>query len=184
MNIFYLDHNPAEIPKYMSDAHVNKMILESAQMLSTTFWISTGIGHRPQALTQSERSELTQIANRGHRAGFYKPTHVNHPCSIWARTCRENAQWLLDHMAALNAEWQYRYGHTRNHKSWDTVKGFDLSLLPSYGEGTTHAVAMPLDYIVKGDQIQSYRNYYMAEKVQGAKFTKRSRPKFKTTNPL
>ena len=54
MNIFFLDKNPILAAKYHSDAHVIKMILESAQLLSTAHRVLDGyevitqnkIGHR------------------------------------------------------------------------------------------------------------------------------------------
>ena len=40
MNIFYLHNDPTECAKLHTDKHVVKMILESAQMLSTAHHIS------------------------------------------------------------------------------------------------------------------------------------------------
>ena len=59
MNIFVLDQNIEKCAKYHCDKHVIKMILESAQMLSSVVRI------------------------QGFDIG-YKLTHKNHPCSIWA----------------------------------------------------------------------------------------------------
>ena len=41
MNIFILDKNPKIAAEYHCDKHVVKMILESAQMLSTTHWLQS-----------------------------------------------------------------------------------------------------------------------------------------------
>ena len=42
MNIFYLDKNPKVAAQMMCDKHVVKMILESAQMLSTAHRVLDG----------------------------------------------------------------------------------------------------------------------------------------------
>jgi hypothetical protein len=71
MNIFILDEIPEKCARYHCDAHVIKMILESAQMLSTTVRLS-GI-------------------DRG-----YKITHQNHPCTLWTGESLSNWQWLRE----------------------------------------------------------------------------------------
>ena len=42
MNIFYISDNPVEAAEWMVDKHVVKMILESAQLLSTAHRILDG----------------------------------------------------------------------------------------------------------------------------------------------
>lgn len=42
MNIFYLDTDPTKAAQYMTDRHVVKMILESAQLLSTAHRVLDG----------------------------------------------------------------------------------------------------------------------------------------------
>ena len=91
MNIFYLDRDPVIAAQMMCDKHVVKMILESAQMLSTA--------HR--VLDGDEYAD---------RKGLYKLAHKNHPSTIWVRSSLENYTWLYDHMVALMAEYTYRYG--------------------------------------------------------------------------
>ena len=91
MNIFYLDRDPVIAAQMMCDKHVVKMILESAQMLSTA--------HR--VLDGDEYAD---------RRGLYKLAHKNHPSTIWVRSSLENYTWLYDHMVALMEEYTYRYG--------------------------------------------------------------------------
>ena len=79
MNIFYLDKNPVVAAQMQCDKHVVKMILESAQMLSTA--------HR--VLDGNEYAD---------KKGLYKMAHKNHPSTIWARSSLENYVWLFDHM--------------------------------------------------------------------------------------
>ena len=42
MNIFYISDNPVEAAEWMVDRHVVKMILESAQLLSTAHRLLDG----------------------------------------------------------------------------------------------------------------------------------------------
>ena len=69
MNIFVLDLNIKKCARYHCDRHVVKMILESAQMLSSALRLN-GWDHG------------------------YKVTHPNHPCTIWTRASLSNWKWL------------------------------------------------------------------------------------------
>ena len=91
MNIFYLDRHPIKAAQMMCDKHVVKMILESAQMLSTAHRVLDGDEYADEV-------------------GLYKMAHKNHPSTIWVRSSLENYTWLYDHMVALMVEYTYRYG--------------------------------------------------------------------------
>ena len=79
MNIFALSECPEQSALWLDDIRKNKMILESAQMLSTAIrWLDPD----------------TTLP-------VYKLAYINHPCSKWARQSRSNFKWLLDHMTAL-----------------------------------------------------------------------------------
>ena len=80
MNIFILDRDPVLAAQYQCDKHVVKMVLETAQIMST-------------------------IAG-----GPYKPTHAKHPCVRWAEENLANYMWLSLHGEALCAEYTHRYG--------------------------------------------------------------------------
>ena len=79
MNIFAFDKCPMQSALWLDDIRKNKMILESAQMLSTAV----------RALCPDTTLEV------------YKTAYLNHPCSKWARQSRANFQWLLHHMSWL-----------------------------------------------------------------------------------
>ena len=130
MNIFILDENPALAAMYHCDKHVNKMILESAQMLSTVV------------------------------GGPYKPTHKHHPCTLWVSESRQNAEWLYRLALHLNGEYRLRYGKTVNHKSWDAIKDIwrSFDVLPDRGL-TPFAQAMPEEFKNKA-AVTAYRDYY------------------------
>lgn len=73
MNIFVLSLDPFEAASMQCDKHVVKMVLETAQILSTV-----------KTLLNEEGAP-------------YKPTHVNHPCVTWAKIT-ENRRWLTWHL--------------------------------------------------------------------------------------
>ena len=78
MNIFVLDSNPEIAASYHCDQHLHKMILESAQMLSTV------------ALHYATfRKDLKGLPH-------YKPTHINHPCTDWLREDIRNVFWMYN----------------------------------------------------------------------------------------
>jgi hypothetical protein len=89
MNIFVTDLDPEVCAQNLDDKRVIKMILESAQMLSTA------------------------MNTRGGQ-GPYKTTHVNHPCTVWVRASTANYYWLLNHFLTLCYEYTARYG--KEHK--------------------------------------------------------------------
>jgi len=87
VNIFASDPDPAVSARFLDDKRVIKMVLESAQLLSTAM-------------------------NECGAVGPYRTTHKNHPCSIWCRQSRTNYEWLLNHLRELCAEYARRYGKT------------------------------------------------------------------------
>ncbi len=143
MNIFILDIDIEKCASYYNDRHCVKMILESAQMLSTACRLN------------------------GIDAG-YKATHKNHPCNIWTRHSRSNWLWLRDLVFALNAEWRNRFDHSYNHKSFGVVKKLPIPNIKDIGL-TPFALAMPEGYKQK-NAVSSYRNYYMGDKRHIAKW--------------
>jgi hypothetical protein len=88
MNIFYLDHDPVIAATLAYDSHVVKMPLESMQMLCTNIQIIF--------------PEYTNPA-------LMKRCFENHPCTVWARSSKDNFRWLVKHTGALFAEYTKRY---------------------------------------------------------------------------
>lgn len=86
MNIFILHENPTEAAKMHCDQHLGKMILESAQMLSTTI------------------HKLTEANNLPPPEGIYKPTHRNHPCTLWCGESYANFLWVVDLVYSLQMQ--------------------------------------------------------------------------------
>lgn len=88
MNIFASSLYPVESAKVLDDIRVNKMIIESAQMLARVLEIS-GV-------------KIDCLPDIGER-------HYNHPCALWVQESDYNFSWLLAH-----AQWLcYRYAQLR-----------------------------------------------------------------------
>ena len=157
MNIFYLDRDPVVAAQMMCDKHVVKMILESAQMLSTAHRVLDG----------------DDIANS---KGLYKMAHKNHPSTIWVRTNSSNYEWLWEHMDALMKEYTYRYDkhHATErliHYLWEFPRNI------SHGEFTDPPQCMP-DYCKGDDTISAYHTYYIVEKSDFATWKRRAKPEW------
>jgi hypothetical protein len=147
MNIFVLDTDPIVAAGYLCDRHVPKMLLESAQMLST----------------------VLHEAGASHPA-LYRSTHARHPCTIWTGSSRANAKWLISHAKAIGHEWRVRYVHSRSHAS-EPILDVAMTMLDYLPDGpiTPFALAMPECYR-DNDAVLAYRQYYREEKRSIAKW--------------
>jgi hypothetical protein len=135
MNIFALDQNPYKAAVFHCDKHIVKMVIETAQILSTV--------HRKCGYDGDE---------------LYRKTHANHPCTIWAGENVGNYEWTWQLFVALCDQYTLRYN--KIHASSRLLE--PLSWMPDElpdGELTPFAQAMPDD--VKGkDGVAAYRAYY------------------------
>jgi hypothetical protein len=152
VNIFILDEDPETCARYHCDKHVVKMILESAQMLST----------------------ISRL-NGGGEVG-YKPTHKNHPCTKWVGQSLTNWFWLQKLTEYLNQEYIHRYNKEENHKSYDVAKKLIVPNLPVLGL-TPFAQAMP-DQYKNADTVTAYRTYYLQEKTKLLQWKNRLTPEW------
>ena len=94
MNIFYLDRRPDDAAEMHCDKHCVKMILEYAQLLSTTHRVLDGDDAHPD---------------------LYKIAHKNHPSTIWTRSSKQHYDWLFRLFRMLSAEYSIRYGLISDH---------------------------------------------------------------------
>jgi hypothetical protein len=158
MNIFYLDKDPVIAAQMSCDRHVVKMILESAQMLSTAHRVCDG----------------DEIADS---KGMYKMAHKNHPSTIWVRSSVQNYIWLWRHMTALMREYTHRYGKTHATERLTECLAKTPTNIPYGVKFTDPPQCMP-DYCKGKDTVLAYQNYYILEKSGFAKWTKRESPVF------
>ena len=166
MNIFYLDKDPTEAAKQSCDKHVVKMIVESAQMLSTAHRMIDGNLYTDK--TKAGRNiKRWKHPNPNMEKTLYKACHTGHPSTVWVMESAYNYHWLYKHMMALNTEFKMRYGHILDHKTVQLLEGA-LMYPPKNISLNTIATdpppAMP-DYCkIPGDSVASYRKYYIFEK--------------------
>lgn len=155
MNIFVLDLDPGKAASLHCDQHVVKMLTESVQMLST-------IHHEVDKLGRTD---------------IFKPTHVNHPCTIWARESRQNYFWLSGLTQHLFREYQKRYKkdefksyriyqEAELHRPPEGIKNWDL---------TPHVKCMP-DEFKLDSVVDSYINFYRKDKMRFARWLHSPKP--------
>jgi len=111
MNIFFVDIDPYDAARMLCDKHVVKMIMESAQLLSTAWRVLEG---RPYyGLSKKGRRKmfyyLQPYAGISLDNRLYNATHVNHPCAVWVRENNSNFSWLATHLHCLSNEYSLRY---------------------------------------------------------------------------
>ncbi|AUR92211.1 hypothetical protein NVP1170O_098 [Vibrio phage 1.170.O._10N.261.52.C3] len=99
MNIFYTNQDPILAANDHCNVHVNKMVVEYAQLLSTAHHI----------LDQDSAV-----------SGIYKCTHKNHPSAIWCRSGQYQYEWVLDCAMQLCKLYKVRTG--KGHKTFAVLK--------------------------------------------------------------
>lgn len=178
MNIFVVNRDPWLAAKDLCDRHVCKMIVESAQMLSTAHRVMNGTPVTVLSRT-GRRIKQWQHSDPVLDKVLCKATMVNHPCTRWVMENNKNYFWLYDHLDGLLHEYTARY---KKHHSMEGLAHNFLSKAPkgiTMTNGTTpFAQAMPDQYRVNGDAVTAYRNYYMGEKRRFAAWKHSETPKW------
>ena len=155
MNIFFLDKTPELSAEMLCDKHIPKMLLESAQMLST-------------AVRKYEKeTDTTPLAKP-----IYKSAYPNHPMTKWVGETKGNFEWALENAIYIHEEYRFRFN--KNHKSYKVIKNiinFELQAHLPEGDMTTPPQCMPDEY-KDNNYVTAYRNYYKGEKEYFAKWEK------------
>ena len=176
MNIFYMHESPQQCAEWMVDRHVVKMILETAQLLSTTHRYLDGDEWIDQ--TKNGRNIKRWALPDNRESIMYKATHINHPSAVWTRQSVENYLWLVDHLFALLGEYKYRYEKVHaveGNISWmlqsppHKLEEWDMTEMPC---------AMPDEYKISKDPTITYRNYYKHAKSHLHSWKKRNPPEW------
>jgi hypothetical protein len=143
MNIFFLSSNPTVAAKMQCDKHVVKMILETAQMLSTAHRVCDG----------------DEYANM---QGLYKRTHENHPSAVWVRSSVYSYTWTYLHLVGLLKEYTNRY--SKIHATQRLQKA--LRKVPSNLSCAEWSVPPQCvnEQYKQESTVQAYRDYYIGEK--------------------
>lgn len=194
VNVFYLDHDPAAAARAHCDRHVVKMILETAQLLSTAWHVLAPDAIRyeigatdplypfPSLANDSAVKARLEIGGQWYLANqrIYGKTHEHHPSAVWARECTGNYDWLWRLGAHLLDEYTFRY--RRSHASRHVLRTLERPpvALPT-GPAAEPPTAMPDEYVatdVEGyaDAVASYRAYYRGAKRSLLTYTRRPPP--------
>lgn len=147
MNIFILDEDVKVSASYHCDQHVNKMILEAAQILCAVN-IKAGL------------------------AAPYKLTHANHPCTIWAGKSLENYLYTMDYALWLNEEAKKRYNRSSDHKSWLVIESLEF---PKFDvqELTPFAKCVADEFKDISNPVEAYRKYYKTKSFSEWKYSEK-----------
>lgn len=98
MNIFVISKNPRECAECLDDLRLNKMIIETAQILSV-----------------AARRLFPDI----DASGLYKDSHINHPCVKWAYVDKLHFNFLFELFGELAEECYIRTG--KSHLSIEKI---------------------------------------------------------------
>ena len=176
MNIFFVNKDPVQAATNLVDRHVIKMILESAQLLSTAHRVLDG--RIVEGKSKTGRNVKRWILDDGRDTVVYQATHINHPSAVWCRESVENYNWLVDHFHALMDEYTFRYNKTHKCKG---ELSFQLSTPPKNLQTydmTIMPCAMADEYKISNDPIINYRNYYKLGKIDLHHWTNREPPEW------
>ena len=180
MNIFVVDKNPLRAARALCDIHVNKMIVEGMQMLTTSLKQSGVLA--PDELP-FRKDGITRYSGNAH---------PHHPCTKWVgehldkptfpnphdvlpleiKTVRTweaagesgltiatpNYSWLYYHTKDLLLEYQIRYGKT--HGCFDAFKSLPEGSYDAWGNVQNFVQAMPDEFKIEDDSVKAYRQYY------------------------
>ena len=157
MNIFFLHKKARKCAKYHCNKHVIKMILETCQILCTTW----------------------HVVDPHHNIyePVYKKTHINHPSVKWARESVHHYKWLAELGIMLCKEYTYRYYKTHKCEQYLISLKNNIPLeLPNI-EWKDPPQAMPEEFKRK-TSIKGYRNYYKKGKIHVHAWKDRHVPPF------
>ena len=166
MNIFAVSDDPRLAALELPDKLVPKMIVESAQMLSTAHRVLDG-----DAKADSK--------------GLYKKAYENHPSTIWVRQDAMNYWWLWMHALTLCQEYRWRFtdeGGISMHNTESVIHALQELPLNIPAEKDTNwkvlqdlPLCMPDQYKESGSNVNSQNHqWYVTESYQ--KFVTQDKP--------
>lgn len=167
MNIFYLSYDPVTCAQEHVDKHVVKMIVEYAQLLSTAHRVIDGFPYYD--FSKNGRKVKRFKLDQPRESVLYKACHINHPSAVWTRSSTSHYNWLYKLYEQCCIEYTRRYGKFHSTEQLKGYLCYPPRNLPDKG-WTDPPPAMPDKYKIPGNSIQSYRNYYIGDKISFAKW--------------
>lgn len=164
MNLFILDKDPVKAAQLQCDRHVVKMIVESAQMLSTAHRMLDGVPELRPSKSGKTNTKYWVHPDAELEDKLYRAVHMHHPCTVWTMQSNNNYNWHWVHFDALCKEYTYRYG--KIHKT-DTLLREILYRPPAnipVGYLTRQPLAMKSNpECMFEDVVKSYRAFYQTK---------------------
>lgn len=150
MNIFAVNNNPVLAAFDLPDKLVVKMPTESLQLLT------------PYCFNQFDEYIQKPDGTTYGTKGF-----AHHPCAKWLYESPSNPWWLLTHANAMCGAYYNRY--RKSHGVVPGLKQVGLLLEKHYPTFSCHdhtpfVTAMPDEFKIVGDPVQSYRDYLIGAK--------------------
>ncbi len=165
MNIFILSESPVQAAQLQCNTHCVKMVLESAQMLSTAHRMLDG--YTQKGLSKSGKRTINHWIHPDPTLDdvLYKAVHFHHPCTVWTMESKANYDWHYQHFIALCDEFTYRYGKV--HMSDDklrTILATPPINIPDIPQ-TQFKLAMGSnpECMFPDDPVRSYRAFYQTK---------------------
>jgi len=163
LNIFVLSKDPIKAAQLQCDKHVVKMIVESAQMLSTAHRLLDGTMELRPSKSGKRMVKYFKLPDSREEI-FYKNVHETHPCTFWTMQSNNNYNWHYVHFVALCEEYTYRYGKVHG---TDTKLREILATPPRnipVGYLTQQPLAMKSNpECMFEDVVKSYRAFYQTK---------------------
>lgn len=170
MNIFYLSKDTRQCASEHCDKHIVKMVIEYAQLLSTAHRVIDGTEY--YGTTSNGRKIKRWMLPDEREKVLYKASHVNHPSAVWCRDSLSNYYWLSRLLTDCLDEYTYRYHkiHIIRSSKLEWRLKFSPQKIDKLKPFYEPPPAMPNEYKVVNNSIQSYRNYYIGSKVRFARW--------------
>jgi len=177
MNIFRLANDPVIAAQMQCDKHVVKMIVESAQMISTVHRMLDG----KLEIRKSKTGRRQKYYDHPLDDILYKAVHHKHPSTIWTSESVENYKWHYKHFIALCHEYEFRYGkqHASYLKLGEVLRNHPMNI--SHIPETPFKLAMGSNPECQfpDDPVKSYRLFYQTKQDRFKMvWTKRNKPEW------
>ena len=164
MNIFFTSTDSRACAEALDDKRLNKMILETAQLLSSAALYRLGLLNEKGKL-QKPDSFSSDLLTQDEIDTLYLPTHFNHPSCKFARASQTSYNWLFDHFCDLaktkRRRDKYRYSLSNTNKPVTTHLSYTklatiLAKLVDLSARSRITADDILPYLVVDDDLRDY----------------------------
>ena len=152
MNVFFVDEDPKVAAQCLVDQHVNKMLSETAQILSNCYSL--------ERLAEDDCPRTQKDTPRKH-------SYPHHPCCKWVQESFDNWWWVVKHGFSLEQERLYRGfnpGFAFRFIEWCSKN------VPKFSKvdmtKPAQAFGVEWEYLRGDDPVEAYRRYYNVAKRQ------------------